>query len=429
MSVASMHEFLRVLFWANVSGALLAFVVFTILTNRLGFSLFASTFIGGLSALALLGLLSYLQGRPEHGIPFVLLFFLLLQILIGKNELPDWISGIQIGIVAAISPLPGAIFGVASVFVSAVGRPSGREIFRVLLMKCVFSVLAWVVATSVVYKNSLAELISNTLSATKLLANLPPFRIQNVLKFWAMPDWAPGIGILYGLVFLVAVLLAWRALASKGAFFTKTILVVCGLLLLNRIWFHGITFSHINYTFLCFFPSVLAWFLGQYETITKWLPFPEPTAKRVFLAGIAAVLFLPSLGIMRNTLMLPSMAESGVPYNQAYKRVLELKETLGPEEYIFIPNAALGRSAVIYDGPPWKMKHLGSLGSIPRLKDQLGIEGKYFFWPQFATIAPPEIPGFRIIENTFNTTPVKILGIQISDHTPGHGYALYEKIP
>jgi hypothetical protein len=122
------------------------------------------------------------------------------------------------------------------------------------------------------------------------------------------------------------------------------------------------------------------------------------------------------------------MAESGGPYNQAYERVQEIKATLGPEEYIFIPNAALGRSAVIYDGPPWKMKHLGSLGSIPRLKDQLGLEGKYFFWPQFATIAPPEIPGFRLIENTFNTTPVKILGIQISDHTPGHGYALYEKI-
>jgi hypothetical protein len=67
--------------------------------------------------------------------------------------------------------------------------------------------------------------------------------------------------------------------------------------------------------------------------------------------------------------------------------------------------------------------------TIPFLKEKLGITGKYFFWPQFATIAPPEIPGFRLIENTFNTTPVKILGIPISNHTPGHGYALYEKIP
>jgi hypothetical protein len=429
LNEASMDELLRVLFQANLLGAILCFGIFTLFCRRTGFSISYSLFTGVLSSLAMLGLLNYLQGRPEHGIPFILLIGVLIQGIKCKSILPNWVSGLQIGLVAALSPLPGAIYGVASVFASACRRPSGIDMLRIIFTKIFFAVLGWAIATALVYKQSLFDLLNNTLSASQLLENLPPFRILNVLKFWVMPQWAPGIGILYAMVFLVAAFLAWRALVAKGALFSKVILVTCALLLLNRIWVSGISFSHINYSFLCFFPAVLAWLLSQHEKITKTFPFHESMAKRLYFSALAVALFLPSLGIVRNTLLLPRMVESGVPYSQTFERVKDLKATLEPGEYIFIPNEALGRSAVVYDGPPWKMKHLSSLGGIPHLKENLGITGKYFFWPQFATVAPPEIPGFRLIENTFNTTPVKVLGIQISNHTPGHGYALYEKIP
>ena len=133
------------------------------------------------------------------------------------------------------------------------------------------------------------------------------------------------------------------------------------------------------------------------------------------------------LGYFR-TIALQEAAANGVTYPAAFQRIEQLKQTLGEGEKILIIEWASARSAVVFDKPPWHLR--SGLVHWSEAEKKLGLKMRYFVALQFSDNkhTPPKGANWKLIEDKFNSTPVKILGLPIRATTPGYGYAIYERL-
>jgi len=449
MAEPAYQSFLRLLHASNLLAFLLAIAAFFMASRRLlHLGAMASVAFGVGAGYAVVGLMQYLHGRPEHAVPLVLLVFLLIREMAGARSLANWVYGIQIGVVAAISPLPGALLAVYSVFALALKEQELKPILLGLLGRGFFAVATWLLLMAAVYPWSLLDWLKNTSMVQKdiwafqdrFYPDFPAFNVGWVTSFWFTMPFAPGLGALFLLAAATAVFLLVKTCLNSGQLLRKLLLAACLIVPLPQIWWSGIGGCPLNYSLICFFPAVAVWLLEQMRGVVAFrnvrlagpaeLRIPDWISRSFVPLVLLFAVSWPGLGFARTSLMQDAILKNGVSYAEALARFEELKSQLGQEEVILIDLYTNPRSAVVFDGPPWKsIAYEGSLdGPLEKIEEKLNFRGKYIFYLQAGNEKSPERAGFKLIETNFNFKPVEIFGKTIRSTTPGYGYAIYERI-
>jgi hypothetical protein len=415
---------LQVVNFLNILGFLLAFTFFFLSTIRIfKCSKLCASFFGLAGAYATGAALLYLQGRPEHGIPFVLLVFGLFRELTGGRQFPDWLNGMQIGVITAISPFPGLIFGFASVMALGFRTESADKYFIGCFLQGFFALFSWCLATALVYDGSLFDLFKNTFFggvATYYGNQFPAFR-----GYWVNLPFVPAVGVVFGVATGMGIWWATSILLKQGSIIRKILLLLPFIILSYIILRNAFLSPGTNYNFIPFLPAVGYWVLENATGFRLILP----KGFRIFSYPIPALvligLFVNGFGYLRAGWLASLIESRGVPYELANDRIKLLRNSLEGNEVVFIDNYIGHRSGVVFDGLPWLFRGPG-WGNLHITEKSLDFYAKYYLVMQYSK-TPPERGGFVLIENAFQSDPVKFLGVEISSYAPGYGYALYQR--
>ena len=424
LSKPDYEALLTLLHQSNFVGFLLAFVVFTLATRRsLQLGWLPSSLMGVVGGAAVVAVLQYLQGRPEHGIPFVLLAFQLFVLIKNWPEMPSWLAGVQIGLVGAISPQPGAILGLASLLTFSLRTQETKALLIGASKMLGFSLLIWWVVTTVVYEGSLVGLLLSSTQGAKYFM----FQPHEIPAFWLKLNLAPGLGLIFLLgAFVAGIKTLQIILDGTHRLLQKALVVISLLPLVYFIFKHGIAWAATNYCFLPFLPGVAIWLVANMKTMAFGL-----IRNPVFLNRIAGIILLlalapPALGYFRTGLFQSSILERGVSFQTARSEIEKFRTRLKGNEVIMIHSYNNARSPVVFDGPPWKFRSQPWYGFLS-VEKQLGYHAKYYLVLQNANDSPPEIKGFSLLHEKFAADPVLLFGMPIKKSTPGYGYAIYER--
>jgi hypothetical protein len=433
VEAANYGSLLELIHRMNLLTFLLGFPAFLMASRRiLSCSWIAAGMLALPAAFATISTMLYLQGRPEHGIPLVLMVAILLRETLFRGRLSHWFVGLQIGLVAAISPLPGAILGLTGAFLLCLETASLRSLLVGLLVRVFCSVLVWMSVTSLVYDGSLTELAVNTARGGAVVLN--SFDLSWIPAFWFHQPLVPWSGLLFSLAFLGGLGFLLFRLRSDYRSGTTWIAVLLALPLAHILFTIAIGFSATNYSFLPFLPSVVVWLLGLARALSG--SAPRTTASVFPERGKAAAVWLPGMivlataatgtGFFKAALLQYPVSLSGPRLDQAEERIAKLRDSLGPGRVILIDGYGNARSAVVFDAPPWRCR--GSLGDskLAELESGLGVQADYYLTLQ-SSAEPPERPGFTLAENHYSQEPVLFAGQVRLWFTPGYGYALYRR--
>ena len=422
LSTPDYEGFLGFVHWSNLVAYLLAFVVFCWQAHRsLRTGCLLSSMLGVAGAYSIMAVLHYLQGRPEHGIPFILLLFQLAVLLFRWPSLPAPLAGLQVGLVGAVSPLPGAILGLGSAVALVLCIPNSNGFLKKFFQIILFAVLGWALASFLAYPGNILELITNSLGG----AGMYLFHPHEISMFWVRLNLAPGLGLMFAAGVFAMCALTARILKCPGRGFQKLILFTAIFLLGYLVWVHGVSWAATNYCFLPFFPAIAWWLLdfGRFSnTGSRHMPLAVLVASGlVVFAGMA----LPGFGALRTMLLQNPILEKGVSYQTARTEIDETKKLLNPGEVVGIRAWTAARSAVVFDAPPWHFRTV--FFPFFTSEKKIGAKSKFFLVLQFTHANPQKVAGFKLVKNRFQTEPVYFMGIRLKSSTPGYGYALYER--
>lgn len=446
---------LRVIHFSNLVAFILSIILFYLLIKRVWcLSRLVSLACGTGLGYAVLGTLQYLQGRPEHGSVIVIVIFGLLRELFFSKQIPTWFSGILIGILAGISPLSGAYYGLLYALSRSVAVKSSKSLISNLLTCSIISIITWSGLTSIVYSESLWSLISNTIMSGEntnegsflSLPSFPFFAITPFLNYWFINPFVPFAIFSYVITLGVFILLILRRMFTQPHFLSTMIIFSVALIIFPQFWYVAIFASALNYNVLALFPAMAIWlfenlsFLNRIQAfemkikvdhLAEWRSvglFTSVTFQKLVPVFVVLLFSFPGIGCFRASLMQRSILANGVGYTTAKEAYRKLKAQLANDEAVIITrySGSQSRSAVVFDGPPWKMitynyweESLDKVEAICRSK------AKYLIFMQTRDPLPPQIPGFHLIDDAFNRTPVKMFGRLIRATTPGYGYAVY----
>lgn len=427
LNSAEYHSLLYRLHQINLITFVLSWIAFAISMRRaLETSWLGGCLVATPAAFTTFAILHYLQGRPEHGIPLVLVVFALLRESVKRDFLPPWLQGIQIGVVAAISPLPGAAFGIASAFSLSLRVQSSLSLVVSVLFMLVSTCTSWVVLTRLCYDGALFSLVANTASAGKSLYTAVEF--EAILEYWWRLPLAPGLGLFFAFISFIAVYLLFKKLISRENWVVKVSTILCLSPLVYMVWRNAIAFAGVHYCFIGFFPVLFLWVPAALtsQRVLGSAGFGKGSLWPSTVSVVAVLLLVyPSWGFVRTSLMQSSIRNCGVPYLTAFARVRDIKKNLGAKDVVLIESFNNSRSAIVFDGLPWGFRSRPN-GTIEKAEKTLDFYARYFLVLQYSS-SPPVIPGFELFEDRFVKRPAMVGGRVISWYMPGYGYAIYER--
>lgn len=414
----------------NTATFLVGLVVFSIVSRRvLRTSWLGAGCISIPAAFATLGSVYYLQGRPEHGIPLVLLGFAAVRWSVKSSVFADLLTGCQIGVVAAVSPLPGVVLCVSTVFLIWCEE---HRVSRFRGTSCVgfAAFVTWVLCTWVSYDGNLIKLVATTVfNGNKIYKG---WSLREFSVFWIELPLLPFAGVLFGISVLAGVYVGVRAMFRPKQTLEKVVIAVCAALLAQFIWKLGVAYAGFNYAFLSFVPSIGIFLLTGCSQ-GKWFALRADGHRsplKTVLVGLffACVFSLSGWGAFKSLGIQNAVLNRGVRLSDAREKMVELEKTLGDGEVILIDSYYNARSAIVFAGIPWRFLAMdpSRLSVLSEIERSRGFFGKYYVVLQYGGV-PPERNGFRLISNEFVETPVSFLGKQVLWYTPGFGYAIYER--
>ena len=424
------------------------------LCSRLTGLMFA---VGG--SFSVTGVLHYLQGRPDHGALIALLFFSLLRYTVFTSGFPFWIWGPIIGTVGGFTPIPGAFLGLFHFINLSLVTTNPKRLILKALQSIATALLTWSLLTSLTYRGSLVELAKNTALAGSSghsgsffsPGGFPVFSPEWVIRYWVVLAFAPGLILSFLLAAVVLIGIGLKLYRNNPSWISRILAIVCSYFLFSQVWYMALNVSAMHYTLVALFPFILILTIGSLGSIcnitlinleVQWTPekpqvpllkISQPTLRRLTISALLLSCSVPGLGFLKSSLVQSSITLNGTTYHQARQRYLQIKQELAADEVVLINawTGPAGRSAVIFDKPPWKMRtfnHDHSVDWLPRLKvteSQMGFKGRFFFFAQDGSRTAPVIDGFRLVENKLNNQPVLIFGRIIRSTTPDFGYAIY----
>ncbi len=440
----------------NLLGFLLALLLFYLVpARRLATSPLVSLGCGVSCAYATTSLLQYLQGRPDHGVVLVLLLAGLFNELVLRDRFTSLKAGIAIGVVGAISPLPGYLLGMLTVLSSSLRVTRFRKLVVDSTISLVVSLLVWVVLTSIVYAGPLSDLFTSTVrdgmsfqpGMYQLFYNFPQMSLARIASALIWVKYAPFLITPLLLVTLMVLIIAGRRLAGRDSWPLNFTLAGLLFTLSGQLWFFILHWPERHYDVIGLYPAIFLWMLRQLMLVERRIDLSLQVTlasrgiehqlrldRQALTAGLVVIMSLvvamPGLGFLRTSLIQRGVIEHGVSYSMALARFQQLKESLAENEYILIDSwsSTNGRSSVVFDGPPWKSR--ASVWGNDLNESFSGMKARYYFTLQDSlldTNVPVQSNGYRLIEKNLTEFPVRIFGISVTSITPGYGYVIYEK--
>lgn len=442
----------------NLFGFLLALTLFYLVPRRrLNTSRLVAAGCGVACAYATTSILQYLQGRPDHGVVLTLLFAGLIREFIGSHRFTPLISGITIGVLGAISPLPGYLFGVGTVLSNTLRVNRFRKLIIDSSISLAVSLLIWVVLTSMVYPGPLTDLFTSTFKdgmsyqpgMYRLFYNFPQMSLARIASALLWVKYAPFLFAPLLLITLMVFILAGRQLAGNHRWPLKAALLGLLFVLAGQLWFFILHWPERHYDVVGLFPAFFLWMLRRLTLIDKsnglsllvtlvrgggerqWR-FDRQSLTTGLVIIFSLITALPGLGFLRTSLVQRGVLAQGISYSAANNRFQRLKQSLAADEYILIDSwsSTNGRSSVIFDGPPWKSR--ASVWGNDLNESFSGMKARYYFTLQDSlldTNVAAQANGYRLIEKRLTEFPVRLLGISITSITPGYAFVIYEKEP
>jgi hypothetical protein len=449
---------LKVIHFSNLIAFIVSIWLFYLLMRRVwNLPEIMSLASGTGMAYAVVGILHYLQGRPEHGSVIVIVIFGLLRELFFPKQVPFWLSGILIGILIGISPLSGGYYALLYTLSKSISAKSNKSL-TLNMTTCIVTIIAtWASLTSIVYSESLWSLILNTFisggntnrGSFINLPSFPFFSITPFINYWIINPYAPFAVFSYLVTCLVLLVLLLQKWSNRPVVLSLIVSISVIVIIFPQFWYNFFFASALNYNILCLYPAMAIWLFDRFaflsriqvfqinikqDDLDEWKTiglFKSVFFKKFIPILIVIVISLPGTGYLRNSLMQWTILSNGVSYEKAKKHYQILKSQLADDEVVIITrySGSQSRSAVVFDEPPWKMITDNYWDeSLDKIEDICRIKAKFLLIMQGRDPFPPKIPGFHLIEDAFNRRPVKFLGKLIRVTTPGYGYAAYLRI-
>lgn len=408
----------------NLMGLLMGFFVFA---HTAYYSIHKSWLIclvfGIAGSFASVGVLHYLQGRPEHGIPLVAFLFIIIKIIWKKNELPEWVEGLQIGIIIAISPVPGALFGLLSCACLAFRATDEKKFIKTCFERFFYALISWLTLTYVVCGTNPFGQFGNA----KNWAEMYIYNPHSFRTFWIDIPYVPFAIMPFGVAGFVFFFLSVNFLQSDKSNVLKATFIFICVLSFYPIWKHLIAWSETNYTLLPFMPLVTIWSIQKIDFVFRNKSCLNFSSKAAICLLVLFCLTGPALGYLRTAAVQPKVVKSGFTYSNSFDSIKKLREALKPKEAIMIDGWNNSRSAIVLDAYPLTFFANAWPATMDDSEKILGIKVEYFLVLQEFRMEPPVRSGFKLIEEKFNKNKCTVFGIKIFDFVPGYGFALYSR--
>jgi len=408
----------------NALGFLSAFAVFFFAARRYcHWPAWGAALLGLACAYATLTLLIYLQGRPDHGIPLAFLLFAFIRLVLPNVCLAPWLEGAVIGVFAAISPLVGAVYGLAVFFSWGLRQASVPSYLRQVALAAAVAFAVYLLLSALAYDGSVWDLLIGTLRGYQ-----EPFRVNlhHLVPFWLAHRMLPGALLPIAVASALAAALLWSSLRRpefrRAALISLFPLAALGFVFVRQ----GILFAPHYYTFVALLPAAAWWVLQE----SARLPEAWPAGVRRFAPGaVLLCMAAVGLGAVRSIALQPSVASGAPSYAEALQAARDLEASLAGGEVIGIHQYLNSCSPVVLARPPWRFKtHAISepLATTEQAEQKLGFRVAYYFSLQHQE-KPPVVEGFELIDDHYSRKAAYLGGFRLLSYSPGYGYAIYRR--
>lgn len=358
----------------------------------------AATLGAGVGLLGLAtGLLGHQMGRPE----VLATLWVLLSIHLHLSLPPErsWAAGgVLLGLLGATHPMGGLVLGLLTALSFAARRPTPKALLLAAGTLAVsLSTFALVLALS---PFGLRETLAGTLRHAEITlahrhpgAALTPYWISN-----------PG-STFYALPYLLLVAgLGARAAARRVSVCSPALFIALLLPLLAIAWSTGVRTPELTYNLFLFAPAVFAanLALAGGRTVHQGA---------VLLAHGAA-----AAGYLRTLVLFGFFLAHGLPLEEAreaFRRVLSEHGRAGVTPSLWVLSEDYERMIA------WPAAYVDQLSGAEVFVTQQNYSGLQ---------APPELTGFRLVENRFLHRPCEVLGVRLANTVPGYAYAVYRRV-
>jgi hypothetical protein len=387
-----------------------------------GFGPWSTTAITSLGTLALAAVLVWLQGRPEHLVPLLVTLGGLGRLIITNPWGRLVVSGVELGLIGATSPLPGILAASTWVLLFALERDRlGRLAVRTALLG-LCAALAWYVTICLIYPYDVLQLIVNTANGG---LGKPITGRRFLARFWLFYGDFPLIGLLF---VAAAGWGMWVFLRTSFSWLQRALIVVLALHLAMWVYRAGIVYPPLLYNLIGFYPVV---YLGLVERLWRSdVQIAMPAIVRRSLACVALVGAIgTSCGFARQTLLLESYRTEGVSLTEARQRARQEFSRLSSNERVGI-QGTLPPSLVVLDDPDW---HLLSFldpadSEFMETEKKLGIRFATALRLQLEDSDPPERWGpFVLRKDYFVRGRPTLWGMPLDHRIPGYQFAIYDR--
>jgi len=374
----------------------------------------APWFASGIAAMtALFGL--WVQGRPEHLIPLLMLLPLMAHEWGVSRPWSRHVGYLALGLVVATSPLPGALCCLGTVawialnhrqrLVSEVATCAAISLIAaiaVLLVSCPVSPWQWVINT----------VTSTNGTPSNLGAFVTPLADE-------LPNW--NILVLMSMLFLAI------GLCRRGLWWVALIL---------GAGFYAFLWKLQVYVLACFVPAMM---LALVSAQARALALPV-WLHRAAMVLVAVVSFTGATTLAKQGLNEVMFLRSGISFAQTSKAIAELQQTVASNERIGF--MWLARPSFVVFGQPGN----GLISVEPEVlkntpdamlaayEARNGVQLRYVVVPQHGYMLPPppppaEIGGgrFLLVQDGWDRRPAMLMGVVWGKAMPGYGFALYER--
>jgi hypothetical protein len=359
----------------------------------------AATLAAGVGLLGLAtGLLGHQMGRPEVLATLWVLLSLHLHLSLPPER--SWAAGgVLLGLLGATHPMGGLVLGLLTALSFAARRPTPRALL--LAAGALAASLATFAILLALSPFGLRETLAGTLRHAEITlaarhagAALTPYWISN-----------PG-STFYALPYLLLVAgLGARAVARRISVRSPALFTALLLPLLAIAWSTGVRTPELTYNLFLFAPAVFAanLALASGRTIHQGA---------VLLAHGAA-----AAGYLRTLVLFGFFLAHGVPLEEArdaFRRILPEHGRAGVTPSLWVLSEEYERMIA------WPAAYVDQLTGAEVFVAQQNYSGRQ---------TPPELPGFRLVENRFLRRPCEVLGVRLANTVPGYAYAVYRRIP